>query len=71
MIVHIYDGTSKIPLEPDAIHDKIWYMKIFTEKEEVELRVSEDNGKLHISVDGQLIIEPNAANSVNILLRGF
>lgn len=70
MIVHLFD-TARSDLEPDIINGKVWYMKVFTEKEEVELRISEDHGKLHVSVDSQLIIEPCASNTVSLSSRRF
>jgi hypothetical protein len=69
MIVKIFTN-AKVGLDPSIIRSDVWHIKIFTEGG-VELQISEDHGKLHLSVDAQMIIEPGAANTINISTRRF
>lgn len=70
MEVKIYESTAR-SLVPDDIKSDVWQVRISLEHGSTELRISDDHGQLRITVEGQLVAEPCAANAIKISKRNF
>jgi len=70
MKVKVYKSTTR-SLIPDEIEEDAWQVRISLEHGSTELRISDDHGQLKITVEGQLIAEPCAANAIKISKRNF
>jgi len=70
MKVEIYD-SAKYPLDPTQTIEDVWYVKLIHDKHTVTLRVTERDDVLELSVNGQLVIMPKAANSIAVREIGF
>lgn len=74
MKVRIYqtaDGNLRPDghLRPDEIYDDVWMIAIVPDSGDPELKITDDGNKFHLAVDAQMLVEPGAANTINISAR--